>query len=139
MAAIYLLDITMTTLESLAAGKYLSLTTYKKDGTAVATPVWLVRVGDTLRVITQGDSGKAKRIRNNGSVLVASCDSRGRMKGEQVPATAALLDPQETDRTQVLITKRYGLLGRILMWRNERKARQAGQVPAAGISITLNQ
>lgn len=127
----------MTTLDSLATGKYLSLTTYKKDGTAVATPVWLVREGETLRVITGANSGKAKRIRNNPSVLVASCDSRGRLKGEQVPATATLLDADQTRSTAALIKARYGLLGTILMWLNERQAKRAGQAMDVGISITL--
>lgn len=128
----------MTTLDSLAGATYLSLTTYRKDGTAVPTPVWLVRQADTLRVITQGDSGKVKRIRNNPAVLVAPCDSRGRLKGEQVPATATLLDAQQTEATAELITRKYGLLGRILMWRNHRRARRTGQSLAAGISISLD-
>jgi uncharacterized protein len=128
----------MTNLDSLAGAKYLSLTTYRKDGTAVPTPVWLVRQGETLRVITQGKSGKVKRIRNNPAVLVAPCDSRGRLKGEQVRATATLLDEKQTQATAELITRRYGLLGRILMWRNERQARRTGQSTAAGISISLD-
>jgi hypothetical protein len=128
----------MTTLESLASAKYLSLTTYRKDGTEVATPVWLVRQGDDLRVITQGDSGKVKRIRNNPSVLVGPCDSRGRLKGEQVPAIATLLDPQQTLAISELISRRYGLLGRFLMWRNERRARRVGHSVSVGISIRLD-
>ena len=98
-------------LETLARSKYLSLTTFRKDGTAVATPVWLVRDGDTLRVSTQASSAKVKRIRNNPSVLLAPCDVRGRLTGEQVPGTAALQDPAETARTTTLIRRRFGLLG----------------------------
>jgi len=125
------------TLESLAKGKYLSLTTYRRDGTAVATPVWLVRDGDALRVITQASSGKVKRIRNNSSVLIASCDSRGRLSSGQVPAVATLQDSAETMRTSAMITRRYGLLGRLLMWRSARAARRTGEPTAAGISITM--
>ena len=69
-----------TSLESLATGKYLSLTTFKRDGSAVATPVWFVREGDALRVVTDVDAGKAKRIRNSGSVLVAPCDSGRKLR-----------------------------------------------------------
>ena len=98
-------------LETLARSKYLSLTTFRKDGTAVATPVWLVRDGDTLRVSTQASSAKVKRIRNNPHVLLAPCDVRGRLTGEQVPGTASLQDPAETARTTTLIRRRFGLLG----------------------------
>lgn len=66
----------MSTVEELARGTYLSLTTFRRDGTAVPPPVWLVRDGKALRVITQADSGKAKRLRNDSRVLVAPCDAR---------------------------------------------------------------
>ena len=88
------------TLNELAASKYLSLTTFRKDGTAVATPVWLVRDGDTMRVFTDSNSGKAKRIRNNGRVLVSVCDARGKLKSDQVEASATLQDAVETERTK---------------------------------------
>ena len=101
-------------LEALAKGKYLSLTTMKKDGSAVSTPVWLVREGDALLVITQGSSAKVRRIRNEPHVLLAPCDARGRIKGEQVAGCASLLGPEETARIAALIRKRYGFLGWIL-------------------------
>ena len=125
------------TLNELAASKYLSLTTFRKDGTAVATPVWLVRDGDTMRVFTDSNSGKAKRIRNNGRVLVAVCDARGTLKSDQVEASATLQDAVETERTKELIQKRYGVLGRILAWNNERKAKKAGSTAPVGITVTL--
>lgn len=123
---------------TLAASKYLSLTTYRKNGDAVATPVWLVRDGDELNVITQKNSGKVKRIRNNPQVLLAPCDARGRLKGDAVAGTATLLD---ADRSQVIaqrITQRYGLLGRILMWRGERAARKNPEAGQIGIAIHLS-
>lgn len=127
-----------TNLDALGGSKYLSLTTYRKDGSAVATPVWLVRDGDRLRVITDGSSGKAKRIRNNPDVLVAPCDARGRLRGEQVPARAELQSEQETAQTKEMIQRRYGLLGRIFMSRTERASRKAGRSTSVGISITLS-
>lgn len=126
-----------TTLDSLSAGKYLSLTTFKKDDSPVATPVWLVRDGDALRIITDASSGKAKRIRNNGHVLVGPCDSRGRLKGPQVPAVAELVDAADTERTAGLIVSRYGLLGRAMMWRSQRRAKKTGEITQVGIRVTL--
>lgn len=126
-----------TGIDSLAVSKYLSLTTYRKDGSAVATPVWLVRDGDVLRVITQADSGKAKRLRNDPRVLLAPCDARGRLKGPQIRGTALLQDDTETARTTHLIERRYGLLGRLFMWRSRRSAAKAGAAGMAGIEIRI--
>jgi PPOX class probable F420-dependent enzyme len=125
----------MSTLDDLGNGKYLSLTTFRKDGTAVATPVWLVRDGDMLRVITQADSGKAKRLRNSSRVLLAPCDARGNLRGAQVEGTATLQDGQETARTAHLVEKRYGLLGTLLMWRSRRAARKPGAAGQVGITV----
>jgi hypothetical protein len=127
----------MATLDALGEGKYLSLTTFRKDGTPVATPVWLVRDGDALRVITEADSGKAKRLRNSSRVLLAPCDARGRLKGDQVEGVATLQDPAETARTAHLVEARYGLLGRLLMWRSRRAARKPGAAGPIGITVRL--
>lgn len=129
----------MNTVESLAAGKYIALTTFRKDGTAVTTPVWLVRDGESIRVITESMSGKAKRLRNNNKVLIAPCDMRGRLKGEQTEAIAVLQNAEQTAQTAMLIKRRYGLLGRILMMRASRAARKAGHTTQVGIAITLAQ
>lgn len=117
-------------IEALAKGKYLSLTTFKKDGSAIATPVWLVREGDGLLVTTQASSAKVRRIRNNPHVLLAPCDARGRMKGEQLAGLAALQDPVETERITSLIRKRYGFLGWILTRR--------GSDDRMGVRITVD-
>ena len=122
----------MTSLDALGQAKYISLTTFRKDGTPVATPVWLVRDGDALRVITQSNSGKAKRLRNDARVLVAPCDARGRLKGPQVEATATLEDEDETAQTARLVEARYGLLGKLLMWRSRRAARKSGEPDRVG-------
>jgi len=127
----------MSTLDELGHAKYLSLTTFRRDGTPVATPVWLVREGDSLRVITQADSGKAKRLRHTTRVLVAPCDARGNLKGAQVEAAAALQDPAETARTAQLVESRYGLLGKLLMWRSRLAARKPGAAGQVGIAVTL--
>ena len=126
----------MGAVDDLARGKYLSLTTFRKDGTPVATPVWLVRDGDALRIITQADSGKAKRLRNDSRVLLAPCDARGNLKGVQIEGTAVLQDSAETERTAQLVEARYGLLGRLLMWRSRRAARKPGAAGQVGIAVT---
>ncbi|MEI6362461.1 MAG: PPOX class F420-dependent oxidoreductase [Actinomycetes bacterium] len=130
---------TNTHIETLGAAKYISLTTFRKDGTAVATPVWLVRDGTSLMVITDPTSGKAKRLRNNPAVLVSPCDMRGRVKPEaiSVPGTVAFQDEVGTSRAMDLIRRRYGLMGRIFTWMNERKARKAGKADAGHVGLTI--
>ena len=57
-------------------GKYLSITSFKRDGSGVATPVWFVQEDGRLLVETDANSGKVKRIRRNPQVLVAPCRHR---------------------------------------------------------------
>lgn len=95
--------------ERLARGKYLSLTTFKKDGSSVATPVWVARDGNELVVVTDATSGKAKRIRNNGHVLLAPCDVRGKITGPSVDGTARLTNSTETEHIAAQIKRKYGL------------------------------
>ena len=71
----------MTTLDRLGAEKYVLLTTFRKDGRAVPTPLWAVPDGTGLAVWTPTGSGKVKRIRNSGLVTVAPCDLRGNPTG----------------------------------------------------------
>ena len=88
-------------------GKYVSLTTFRKDGSAVATPVWFVADDGHLLVETDGDSYKVKRIRRNDNVTVATCDARGRVLGEPVAAHATVLSEDERPRAERLIAEKY--------------------------------
>lgn len=123
-----------TALDTLAAGKYLLITSYRKNGTPVATPVWVVRDGDTLGAWTAADSWKVKRIRARGDVLVGPCDLRGRPTGKQIPATAEICDPETTARYRTLIARKYGLTGRLTLLGSRLRRGLDGTV---GIRITL--
>jgi PPOX class probable F420-dependent enzyme len=121
-------------LERLAAGKYLLLTSYRKNGAGVATPVWVVRDEDALGVWTAADSWKVKRIRNRADVLVGPCDLRGNPTGEQVAATAEICDPATTARYRGLIARKYGVLGRLTLLGSRLRRGVEGTV---GIRVTL--
>jgi PPOX class probable F420-dependent enzyme len=88
-------------------GRYLSLTSYKRDGTAVATPVWFVQQDGRLLVETDANSGKVKRIRRNPAVRVAACTASGRLRGEQFSAVAQVLPESEVSGVERLITRKY--------------------------------
>ena len=88
-------------------GKYLSLTSFRRDGTEVATPVWFVRDNGRLLVVTDAASYKVKRIRRNPEVTIAPCSARGRLLADPVPAHAELLPDSELPRTEALLTGKY--------------------------------
>jgi PPOX class probable F420-dependent enzyme len=88
-------------------GRYLSITSYKRDGQGVATPVWFVQRDGRLLVETDAASGKVKRIRRNPQVRVAVCNAGGRLRGEQVPAVAQILPGSEIGAVERLIADKY--------------------------------
>jgi uncharacterized protein len=98
---------------TLADARYLSLTTYRRDGTAVATPVW-VTSDDHRRLLvwTAADAWKTKRIRRDGHVRVAACSARGAVHGPSFDGEATVLD--DTDLVGALILRKYGLQARAI-------------------------
>lgn len=123
-------------MDRLAAGNYLLLTTFRRSGTAVPTPVWAAREGAELFVWTAAESGKVKRIRNGGAVELRECDLRGNPKGpDAVPGTARLLDEAATEHVRDLIKAKYGVLGRITLFGSRLRRGRTGTI---GIAITLD-
>ena len=88
-------------------GKYVSITSYRRNGAGVSTPVWFVSEGDRLLVMTETGSGKVKRIGRNPFVTVASCSARGRLRGRPSPAIAELLPATEVERVKRLMGRKY--------------------------------
>ena len=88
-------------------GKYLSVTSFRRDGTGVATPLWFVRENGHLLAETDAGSGKAKRIRRNSAVTVAECNASGKVKGEPIAAHAEFLPESERQRVEALIGRKY--------------------------------
>ncbi|WP_189331899.1 PPOX class F420-dependent oxidoreductase [Actinoplanes ianthinogenes] len=105
----------MTALEQLASEKYVLLTTFRKDGRAVPTPLWVVPDGSGLAFWTVAGSGKLKRIKNSGRVTVAACDMRGNPTGEPIEATARIGDSADLARVSATLKRKYGLIGRLTM------------------------
>lgn len=98
-----------TTSSRMITGKYLSLTTFRPDGTGVATPVWFVDVGGQYLVETDRTSYKVKRIKRNPSVAVAACTASGKLRGEATPARAELLPQRTVADTRPLFAQKYRL------------------------------
>ncbi len=90
---------------------FVSLTTFRRTGEPVSTPVWVVRDGAGLVVYTVADSGKVKRIRRDAHVELRACDRRGRVADGTpvVPATAVVDESPETvDLAERLLRVKYG-------------------------------
>ena len=108
----------MTTWAALDGQRFISLETFRKSGEGVRTPVSFVIDGDALYVRTQANSGKVKRIRNNGRVRVAPSTGRGDLLGDWIDATATIVDAEESARVRKIVMARYGLIWRTLEFVN---------------------
>lgn len=125
------------TLQDFARSEYVSLTTYRKDGTAVSTPVWAAADGDVLFVWTRSDSWKVKRLRNDHRVVVTVCDVRGRIAQDapRAEGTAELLDEAGTRAVRKVLARKYTWK----FWLVDRPAMvvRLGKRPHTGIAVTF--
>jgi len=95
------------TFDDVAGSEYVLLTTFTKDGRAKPSAVWATRDGDRLLVITDDESWKIKRIRNNPRVTLAKSGSLGKPKSDAVEAVARVLPKSETRKVYNAILRRY--------------------------------
>jgi PPOX class probable F420-dependent enzyme len=104
-------------------GKYLGLTTFKRDGTGVTTPVWFVSEGGRLLIETDADSYKVKRIRREPKVTVGMCSARGRQLDLPVAARAELLPDDEIAPVEKMMARKYRV--EVLIFRPLRALQRA--------------
>jgi uncharacterized protein len=101
----------MSELGRLGNESFVSLTTFRRNGEGVATPVWVARDGDALIVLTPEESYKVGRVRADPRVRLVPSTRTGRVKdgGPLVEGTAEVVaDPAETGRQRDLIRRKYG-------------------------------
>ena len=95
--------------ESIKKHQFIALSTFRKSGQEVITPVWFVNQGSQLYVWTGKTSGKVKRIRNNPRVRLVPSDFRGTPRGNWVEGTASIHEQGENTEVEQLFRKKYGL------------------------------
>jgi PPOX class probable F420-dependent enzyme len=96
-------------LSELARFRYISLTTFRRDGSEASTPVWVVSDDNRrLLVWTGAETWKAKRIRHDPRVLVAPSDFRGRELGPRHEGRARLLGDEAGPLVVKLLRSKYG-------------------------------
>ena len=95
---------------------FINLSTRKRDGSFVNTPVWFAQAGETNSYFLYSlkKAGKVKRIRNFPDVKIAPCTYSGKLKGDWVEAAAYLVDdPEDIKNAYVHLKAKYGLKFRI--------------------------
>ena len=101
--------------QELCGCSYLSLTTFRKNGIPVPTPVWFGEDNGKIYVSIRSDSGKYKRLRNNSRVQIALCNVRGKILGPEHPAVARILPETDWPGARQVIRRKYWL-ARLPIW-----------------------
>jgi len=116
--------------------RFVSLTTFRRNGAPVPTAVWVARDGDDLVVITPDGSGKVKRVRNSGRVELRPCSRSGAVAdgAPTFAGHATVTDETGTAQVRELIRRAYGFEYRVVMLIERIAAR--GQKPRVGLRIT---
>ncbi|MFC9898443.1 PPOX class F420-dependent oxidoreductase [Nocardia sp. NPDC127579] len=120
-------------LGAVGSADYVLLTTFRKDGTPVGTPVWAVAADDKLYVWTVADSWKVKRLRRDPAVTLQPCNPAGKPHGEVIEGTGRILDEAGTARVRRLLRKKYFILGPLVILGSNLRRGKAGTI---GIEIT---
>ncbi|MGW5425548.1 PPOX class F420-dependent oxidoreductase [Streptomyces sp. NPDC003943] len=123
--------------EELRHGRYVSLTTFRKNGTGVATPVWYAVEGETLYAWTRTDSWKVRRLRRDPRVVAAVCDVRGNVAADAVRAegTARLVTGEELRHVRKLLSRKYTWQFWAVDW--PATLARLGKRPHTGIVVTF--
>ena len=103
--------------DSIAAEKYVVITTYRRSGDAVPAPVWIAPMsGGRAGFTTDGDSGKVKRIRNNSAVTLQACNVRGTVRAGApiVHATAEVVTGDGYADVEKAIKSKYWIVYAII-------------------------
>jgi PPOX class probable F420-dependent enzyme len=102
--------------DAIRGQSYISLTTFRKNGVGVPTPVWFGEKDGKMFVMSRPDAGKVKRIRNNPEVRIAPSTIRGKVKGPGYSATAKILPPSAWADARKLINEKYWMARIPFLW-----------------------
>lgn len=106
----------------LSHSKYMLLTTFRRDGRAVSTPVHLVAEPNVVFFRTWDVSGKAKRLRNSSSVEISPCNFRGQSRGAPIRAKAVLLEGEASEQAARRLAHKHPLMhGRLIPWFHRKR------------------
>jgi uncharacterized protein len=102
-------------LAPLKDAKTILLTTYKRDGTAVDTPVSIAFDGDRAYFRSYDKAWKTRRLRHDPRVRAAPATIRGKLKGPPIQATATLLEGEQAHVAARALARRHRILQGIVV------------------------
>ncbi len=117
--------------------RFVSLTTFRRSGEPVSTPVWIARSGTTLLVTTPMESGKVKRLRNSSRIELRPCNRMGKVAEgvEPVSGVAEILEADDlVAQSAEALRAKYGFEYRLIMWIERRST--SGQAKRVILRIT---
>lgn len=128
---------------AIASERYVSLTTYKRDGTPKSLPVWIVGLPDgRVAFTTSPESWKAKRVANDPRVILRPSDQRGRVAdgAVEVTGTAVVVEGPEFAQVQGLIAEKYGWMVKLVKAVNSVRSlvKSSNQQSTAAMIISLD-
>ena len=128
------------------AAKYISFVSTRKNGTPVATPVWVAPLDylgpNVVGFTIDANAGKAKRLAHTNTVTVQPCDIRGRIvEGSPiVSGTAAVISGAEAEKVRDAVAHKYGFTYKVFsiyLWFSEHFGSHKDQ-PETAVVVTLN-
>jgi uncharacterized protein len=109
--------VALPSFQELAAERYVSLVTFRRNGNGVPTPLWVAAHAGRLYAVTDGASAKMKRLKVTDRVRLAACDRSGKVRGEWIDATARRVDdPALEARAMAALARKYSWQFAMLTW-----------------------
>ncbi len=130
------------TVRSLASEKYVSFVSFRRNGSPVATPVWVAPYGsDELCFTTAGNAAKVKRLRANDRVTIQPCDMRGRLRPGTSPVEgrARVVTGHEFPAVEAAVSRKYGIQYRLVVWSgNIRELFRRTKTADCGVVVNIS-
>lgn len=127
-------------LRDMGKSRYVSFVSFRRNGTPVATPVWIAPYGrDELCFTTAGDAAKVKRLAHDSRATIQPCDVRGRLKPgtNPVEVTARVVTGAEFAGVEAAVAHKYGIQYRLVVWSGSLRERFRRQ-KTADCGVVMN-
>lgn len=121
-------DVTTDALAMLDGHDFANLTTFRRNGQPVTTPVWFAKAGASIYVMTMASAGKVKRLRNNPAARLGPSDRSGKPLGADAEVRGRLLGPEEQALAKQALSRKYGWQKKLFDLMFKLRGKQSDQV-----------